>query len=270
VKPLGVIGNVSRDHVAGTTRIGGPVFYAGRALRALGRRGVILTKCAARDRAEILTPLVCLGIPVLWREGPATAAFTIEHAGDERRIAMDTVGPEWTPDEARDWVRKALADAEWVHVGALSQSDFPAATLEELARGRRLLLDGQGLLRLARTGPVELDPDFDRDALRPLSVLKLSEEEALVASGGLDELALRELGVSEVLVTLGSRGVIVCADGVFESVPVRPVEGNIDPTGAGDSFGTAYLASRAAGYGAVGAARRAARVVSDLLASRPG
>lgn len=266
MKPVGVIGNVSRDHVAAKTRIGGGVFYAGRALRTLGRRGVILTKCAERDRAEILTPLVCLGIPVLWRAGQTTAEFTIEHDGDARRIAMDTVGPEWTPAEARDWVRTGLADAEWLHIGALSSSDFSPATLEELARGRRLLLDGQGLLRVPRTGPVELDGDFDRDALRSLSVLKLSEEEALVAAGGVDEASLRGLAVPEVLVTLGSRGVIVCADGTLEAVPVRPVEGEVDPTGAGDSFGAAYLAGRAAGYGALGAARRAAHVVSDLLA----
>jgi sugar/nucleoside kinase (ribokinase family) len=266
MRPLGVIGNVSRDRIAAATRIGGGVFYAGRALRALGKRGVILTKCAERDRAEILTPLVCLGIPVLWHGAPTTAGFTIEHQGDERWIEMDAVGPEWTPEEARGWVRKGLADAEWLHVGALSSSDFPAETLNELARGRRLLLDGQGLLRVARTGPVELAADFDRDALRSLFVLKLSEEEALVAAGGLDKGSLRGLGVPEVLVTLGSRGVIVCADGAVESVPVRRVEGDVDPTGAGDSFGAAYLVGRAAGYGAVGAARRAGRVVTDLLA----
>jgi sugar/nucleoside kinase (ribokinase family) len=263
--PLGVIGNVARDHVAATTRIGGGVFYAARALRALGKHAVIITKCAERDRAEILTPLVCLGIPVLWRAAQTTAEFTIEHRGDERRIDMDTVGPEWSPAEARDWVRRGLADVEWLHVGALSRSDFPAPTLAELGRGRRLLLDGQGLLRLAQTGPVQLDAGFDRDVLRTLSILKLSEEEALVAAGGIDEASLSGLGVPEVLVTLGSRGVLVCAGGALEALPVRTVRGDVDPTGAGDSFGAAYVAGRAAGYGAVGAARRAAHVVSDLL-----
>jgi sugar/nucleoside kinase (ribokinase family) len=267
MRQLGVIGNVARDHLGATTRIGGGVFYAGRTLRALGRRAVILTKCAESDRAEILTPLVCLGIPVLWHAGPTTAEFTIEHDGDERRIAMDTVGPEWTPDEVRGWVGKGLGDAEWLQVGALSRSDFPAATLDELARGRRLLFDGQGLLRREQPGPIELDPDFDRDLLRSLAVLKLSEEEALVAAGDLDEASLRALGVPEVLVTLGSRGVLVCAAGELETVPVRRVEAT-DPTGAGDSFGAAYLAGRAAGYGAVGAARRAGRVVADILAGQ--
>jgi sugar/nucleoside kinase (ribokinase family) len=228
---------------------------------------VILTKCAESDRAEILTPLVCLGIPVLWRAAPTTAEFTIEHDGDERRIAMDTVGPGWTPDEVRGWVRKGLADAEWLQVGALSRSDFPAATLAELARGRRLLLDGQGLLRRDRSGPVELDADFDRDMLPALAVLKLSEEEALVAAGGIDQGSLQALGVPEVLVTLGSRGVIVCADDQLETLPVRQVQ-TLDPTGAGDSLGAAYVAARAAGYGAVGAARRAGRVVSDILAGQ--
>jgi 2-dehydro-3-deoxygluconokinase len=72
--------------------------------------------------------------------------------------------------------------------------------------------------------------------------------------------------VPEVVVTLGSRGSIVFADGLAEHVPARPVAG--DPTGAGDSFAAVYLAARAGGAPPVAAARRATSVVADLLAGR--
>jgi sugar/nucleoside kinase (ribokinase family) len=143
-----------------------------------------------------------------------------------------------------------------VHVGPLARSDFPPETLAELARGRRLSYDGQGLVRPARTGPLVLDPAFDPALLRPVSILKLSEEEA--------EMVGVEHGVPEVLVTLGARGVVVHADG--ESVRVAATtRSSGDPTGAGDMFAAAYLVARADGAPPVAAAERACAVVAGLL-----
>jgi sugar/nucleoside kinase (ribokinase family) len=94
-------------------------------------------------------------------------------------------------------------------------------------------------------------------------VLKLAEDEAVTLVGEPSQEALRSLGVPEVVVTLGSRGALVLADGRLEPVPARPVDG--DPTGAGDAFLAAYLVSRAAGHAPVASARRATGVVADLL-----
>jgi sugar/nucleoside kinase (ribokinase family) len=44
--------------------------------------------------------------------------------------------------------------------------------------------------------------------------------------------------------------------------------GEVDPTGAGDAFAAAYLASRATGHGPRAAARRATAVVAGLLGRR--
>jgi sugar/nucleoside kinase (ribokinase family) len=99
-------------------------------------------------------------------------------------------------------------------------------------------------------------------------VLKLAEEEARVLVGGPDEAALRSLGVPEVVVTLGSRGSLVLAEGRLERVAARPVDGKVDPTGAGDAFAAAYLVSRASGHAPAAAARRATAVVAGLLDGR--
>ena len=86
-----------------------------------------------------------------------------------------------------------LGDAEWVQVGALLRGDFPAETLAALARGgRRLLLDGHGLARLAQTGPLRRDGEFDRATLEEVAALKLSSGEAEAI--GLDLGALSTLG----------------------------------------------------------------------------
>jgi hypothetical protein len=153
VPRLAVVGNLSLDLVdGGPPRAGGPPFWAARALRALETPAVVIAKCAAADRALLLRPLVALGIPVLWLGGSSTAAFSIRYEGDRREMTVDGIGDPWSPRDVR-----RLGDARWVHVGALAQSDFPAATLAELATGRRrILFDGQGLVRPARTGPLEL------------------------------------------------------------------------------------------------------------------
>jgi sugar/nucleoside kinase (ribokinase family) len=249
-------------------RVGGGPFYAGRALRALHRRGVVLTKCAGEDRRTLLTPLVCLGLPVLWQASASTAAFGIDYGGEERHMTVDGLGDEWTPEEIRGWVGRGLDGAGWVQVAALRRGEFSAQALAELARGRRVLLDGQGLVRPPATGPLEPDADYDPSVLEHVSVLKLSEHEAELIAGGLDQDALRSLGVPEVIVTLGSRGALVLDRAGLEQVPARAVEPAGDPTGAGDAFGAAYISARADGNGPAGAARRAAGLVADLLAGR--
>jgi sugar/nucleoside kinase (ribokinase family) len=155
-----------------------------------------------------------------------------------------------------------------VHAAPLLRSDFPAATLAELARERRISFDGQGLVRRPEVGPLQLDAEFDPDVLRYVSILKLAEEEAQVLVGDLDEASLTGLGVAEVVVTLGSRGSIVLAGGRLEHVTARPVKGRVDPTGAGDAFAAAYLAGRAGGQSPVASARRATALVGGLLGGR--
>jgi sugar/nucleoside kinase (ribokinase family) len=243
--------------------VGGAPFWAARALRVLGTRAMVVAKCADGDRRLLAPPLLALGLPVLWRTGSTTAGFSFRYDGDRREMTVDALGDAWTPEDVR-----GVAGARWVHAGALARSDFPADTLAELARERHVSLDGQGLVRPARTGPLELDADYDPEVLRHVSILKLAEEEARALVGEPDEDGLRSLGVSEVVVTLGSRGSIVLAGGRLEHVAARPVEGRLDPTGAGDAFAAAYLVSRAGGHAPAAAARRATALVSGLLGRR--
>jgi sugar/nucleoside kinase (ribokinase family) len=156
----------------------------------------------------------------------------------------------------------------WVHVAPLLRCDFPAETLGALARGRRVSLDGQGLVRVREPGPLRLDAGFDHALLEHVSILKLAEEEAQVVLGAVDEATVARLGVPEVVVTYGSRGSIVFADGRAHEVAARPVAR--DPTGSGDAFAVAYLAGRAAGHAPVAAARRATALVGALLTGRAG
>ncbi|HZO62682.1 MAG TPA: PfkB family carbohydrate kinase [Gaiellaceae bacterium] len=260
---VAVVGSLSLDSVDGAVpRVGGAPFYAGRALRALGSPAAIVAKCAAADRHLLLAPVIRLGVPVVWQDSSVSAAFSFSYERERRTMSMDAIADPWTSDEAA-----AVGDARWVHVAPLSRADFPAETLAALARGRRVSFDGQGLVRAARIGPLRLDTDYDPAVLRSVSVLKLSEDEAELLVDGFDERALGRLGVPEVVVTLGSRGSVVFADGVAELVRSHAVSVP-DPTGAGDAFAAAYVVARSGGAAPTAAARRAAALVADLLTGR--
>ena len=234
--------------------------YAVRTLRLLGQPAVVATKLADEDRPR----LAGLGLPVLAESAPRTIEFRIENDGDRRRIAIDELGEPWSVAEARGWLTRALADADWVHAGALTRADFPPETLAALARGRVLSLDGQGLVRRAAVGDVVLDADYDPDVLRHVGVLKLALDELDALGLELTERSLGSLGVREIVVTLGQAGAVVYADGLAEHVPTIPLAG-VDPTGAGDSWAAAYLSFRRRRHSPVSAARLANGAVGASL-----
>ena len=266
---VAVIGNLSRDVVAGEApRPGGAVFYAARALARIGAEARIVARCGARDATLLLPPLEAFGLPVTFRSGEHTAGFTFQYEGDNRVMHVDEVGDPWTTtDMTEGWVEEALGDARWIQVGALLRTDFVADTLAALARGgRRLLVDAQGLVRLAQVGPLRRDAEVDPEVFASLAALKLSENEARILSPGVEPDQLRRLGVGEIIVTLGSAGAMVVTASAAEHIAPVPIDGVVDPTGAGDSFSAAYVHARAEGADPVEAARVANAVAADVIA----
>ncbi len=261
MRRLGVVGLVSLDRVdGGIPRLGGAPVYAARALRLLGQPAIVATKLADEDRPR----LAGLGLPVFAESASRTIGFRIENHDDHRQMAIDQLGEPWSEAEARGWLTRVLADADWVHAGALTRADFPAETLAALARGRVLSLDGQGLVRRAEVGDLVVDADYDPEVLRHVGVLKLARDELDALGLELTERSLSTLGVREIVVTLGGSGAVVFADGLAEHVPTIPL-GGIDPTGAGDSWTTAYLSYRRRRHSPVSAARLANGAVGALL-----
>jgi sugar/nucleoside kinase (ribokinase family) len=256
VPPLALVGNLSRDVVdGGPPRIGGGPYYAARAWRALGARATIFTRCGPNERAAYSRRLVSVGLPVVMLPGTATTAFSFYYVDSTRVMTVEHTGDSWTPADAR-----RVTPGAWVHVAPLLRSEFPAETLAALARGRKVSLDGQGLVRAPELGPLRLDADFDRTMLRHVQILKLAEEEAEVIG------AVDRLGVAEVLVTYGAVGSRVHYRGRWERVGAWPVA--TDPTGSGDAFSAAYLAGRSRGLAPVSAARRATALVGAMLLRR--
>jgi len=261
---IAAIGHLTRDVVAGSpSRPGGGVFYAARALARLGADAIVEASCAAEHREQLVPPLEAFGLPVTWHESSATTEYSFHYEGDRRIMSQDAVGDPWTPAQAV----ASLGDAEWIDVCALTRTDFLPETIAAIAaEGRHVLVDAQGLVRTPAIGPLGTDGEIG-DALRHVAVLKLNDEEAETLVGSAEPERLRSLGVPEVILTLGSLGSYVVTPELVERVDAVPVDGPVDPTGAGDTFSVTYLTQRVAGAAPVEAARVASETVSAFLAA---
>lgn len=262
---LAVVGNLARDRIdGGPPRPGGCPFFAALALRLLDVEGQILTRCADADLPLFRPAVDALEMPVTLLPAAHTSAFDHAYEGETRTTTVTGIGDPWVPEDASH----LDAGVEWVHVAPLLRSDFPADALAALADGRRLSLDAQGLVRVPQLGLLAQDGGYDPEVLTSVSVLKLSEEEAsIVAGGDFDKETADMLGVPEILVTLGSRGETVYADGRAAHVPTSPVTG-VETTGAGDAFMVGYIAARSAGSSPVAAAHEASLLVVEMLEER--
>jgi len=242
------------------------VFYSARALAHLAADAHVAASCAAADRALLLPPLEAFGLPVSWYASETTAAYGFHYEGDRRIMRQESVGNPWTPEHALE----AVGDAGWIHVGALVRTDFPEGTLAALAGGRRrLLVDGQGLVRSPALGPLRTDGEIGQ-ALRHVTILKLNDEEAETLVGSAEPERLRALGVPEVILTLGSKGSFVVTESAVVHVPAKEIGGPVDPTGAGDTFAAGYLTARSRGAEPVEAAHVGAEEVAAFLAAGRG
>jgi len=183
----------------------------------------------------------------------------IEHGPGGTRQEILSLPDPLTPERAEHEVLPALEGCDWVLMGGQTAGDFPPETIAVLAAaGHRICLDGQGLARGSRIGPVMLGPIAQRD-LAGVTALKLNQAEAETAG---------RLEVPELLVTRAERGVLVrWLDDWYE------IPGNghrfADPTGAGDSFGALYCLERSRTVSPPAAARFAVQTVQRLYARPP-
>ena len=128
--------------------------------RASRRSTPTPTSCssAARppeDREALVPALEEFGFPVRWRPAERTTRFSFHYDGRPTDHGRSTSSrTRGHPPTSTAGSGDAIGDATWVIVGALTRADFPLETLAALtARGHRLVLDAQGLVRHGRRRP---------------------------------------------------------------------------------------------------------------------
>ncbi len=249
---------------------GGPVFYAGMALRALDVPVNVIASLAPEDETALLAPLRNAGAEIEIVPSEHTICFINRYGPDtdQRTQQVLTRAAPFTPA-----LLPSVA-TQWVYLAPLLSGDIPEELIERLARGgrHRIALDAQGWLRHVSNGEVIASqwPEGFK-ALPWIDILKADADEAGIISGQRDpEMAARIFcgrGADHALVTLGEHGAVLCHRGALVRQPAfRPAVGDfatVDTTGCGDTFLAAYL-SRMMQGDAMPAAGRFAAVASAL------
>lgn len=170
----------------------------------------------------------------------------------------------FTVDELRN------VEASVFHLGTLLADDFSPEVVKYLSTKGRISIDAQGYLREVRGEDVfATDWAAKRDILACTDILKVNEHEMEVITGSKDPREAAQLlaqwGVKEVVVTLGSYGSLILAEGSFYEIPAYKPTEIIDATGCGDTYSTGYLYCRALGEGFAEAGKFAAAMCTLKL-----
>lgn len=143
-------------------------------------------------------------------------------------------------------------DAKVYHLGSLLSDDFSNEVVEYLAKKGKVSIDVQGYLREVRDEKVyPIDWKDKLKVLKNTYYLKVNEIEMETITGLKDahEAAklLHSWGVTEVIITLGSKGSLIYVDDTFYEIPAYAPHEVVDATGCGDTYSAGYLYQRTLG-----------------------
>ena len=207
------------------------------------------------------------GIDVVDLGSPTSVFFENSYGANmnNRRQRVLSKAAPFTIDQLKE------AEAEVFHLGTLLMDDFAPEVIEYLAGKGRVCLDVQGYLReVHRQRVYAVDWQDKLRVLRHIDILKVNEHEIDVLTDGERDLhraarRIADWGVREVLVTLGSYGSLIYADGRYYDIPGYPPRQLVDATGCGDTYAAGYLYARARGASCLEAGRLAAAMCTLKL-----
>lgn len=225
---------------------GGTSYYFSHGIRHLkDTRNYKLITALAPSEYKAVEDLRAKGIQVEVLPSRKTVYFENiygENQDDRKQRVLAKADP-FTVEELKD------EEAKFFHLGSLLSDDFSLDVVKLLSGKGKLAVDAQGYLREVRGEQVyPTDWKDKREALKYIEILKVNEHEAEVLTGFKDfkqaALQLAEWGVKEVLLTLGSLGSIIYAEGTFYKIPAYPAKNVVDATGCGDTYSMGYLYMR--------------------------
>lgn len=266
------IGHITLDKVVTGQSVnympGGTSFYFSKALRPFDVRYKLVTALAANE-SHIVDGIRRDGIDVTALPSEHTVFFENIYSLDqdyrEQNVHHQAASFEVNGMPA--------IDAKIYHLGPLLSDDISVELLKALARKGLVSLDIQGYLRYVSNKKVLYRDWIDkREALPHVAILKANEHEMEVITGKEDPYEgakyLADLGVREVIITLGSKGSIVYTDGAFQVIPAFEPTAVVDATGCGDTYMAGYLLKKVQGAtvqesGAFGAAMATIKIESS-------
>jgi len=271
MKDICCIGHLTRDKIITPKKTvymsGGTSFYFAYGIRHLPPevRFQLVTKVGKGAMPEI-EKMRSAGIDVTCFDSRHTVYFENKYGGDSNKRTQRVLAKAdpFTIDEMKG------LEAKVFHLGSLLEDDFSHDLVKYLSTKGRISIDVQGYLREVRGEKVyPIEWKNKEEILAFTDILKLNEHEMEVITSSRNPrtvaLQLAEMGVKEVVITLGSYGSLIYADHQFYEVPAyKPCE-VVDATGCGDTYSAGYLYCRAQGINCLEAGKFAAAMCTLKL-----
>lgn len=242
------IGHITHDKIvtpAHTVHMaGGTSFYFSHALQGMDLRYHLVTALAETDQVFV-DELKKIGTSITQLPSAHTVYFENKYS-ENSDIRIQKVLHTADPFRCEDLQN---IEARIFHLGALLANDFSLALIKYLASKAIVSLDVQGYLREVKNEQViAVDWLEKKEALAYVSILKANEAEAEKLTGESDLRAAAKIlagwGVKEVVLTLGSKGSLIYAGGIFYAIPAYRPTAVVDATGCGDTYMAGYLYQR--------------------------
>lgn len=250
MKDICCIGHITLDKIITSTQTtympGGTSYYFSHGICHLNDyKSYQLVTALAETEMEAVNDLCKKGIDVKVLPSKRTVFFENAYGENQnqRKQRVLAKADPFTVDQLVD------VEAKFFHLGSLLSDDFSLDVIKYLSNKGTLSVDAQGYLREVREEKVyAIDWKGKNEALKHIDILKVNEGEAEVLTGEKDYQAaarlLSQWGVKEVLLTLGSEGSLIYAEGRFYKIPAYPPKKTTDATGCGDTYMLGYLYSR--------------------------
>lgn len=230
--PYLIIGHITADITPQGRVLGGTVSYGMSVARQFAYDPILVTSAAREE--PLLEALDCTHCVII----PAAQTTTFEniYEGSHRTQYIHGVASPIRPDD----IPTSVQSARYVHLAPIADEIdpeiafmFPDATVMLTPQGWMRRWDDKGRVRFKR---------FDNEAvLRAVDIVVMSRQDIAEAP----ELEQEYAGlVKHLFVTDGANGGVYYHNGTPQSYTAYPVQ-EVDPTGAGDVFATALLASLA-------------------------
>ncbi len=271
MKDICCIGHITKDKIVTPRQTvymaGGTSFYFAYAFSHLPNKVSfeLATKLGA-DEMHVVEKMRNAGIDVRTWLSRKSVFFENIYGEDQndRTQKVRAKADPFTVEEVQQ------LDAKIYHLGSLLADDFSPEVVKCLAQKGRISIDAQGYLREVRGEDVfPIDWTGKRDILAYTDILKVNEHEMEVIAGCPEPHdAARQLaiwGVKEAVVTLGSYGSLILADGHFYEIPAYAPHEIVDATGCGDTYSAGYLYCRSQGESITEAGKFAAAMCTLKL-----
>lgn len=247
------IGHITLDKVVTSQSVkympGGTSFYFSKAIQNASIDYALVTALATTELGVVAE---------LRKSGVEVYALPSEHS-----VYFENIYSQNQNHREQNVLQKAASfdvsvmpdiDAKIYHLGPLLSDDISLGLLKLLAAKGTVSLDIQGYLRYVKDKKVLYKDWADKkEALPYVGILKANEFEMEVLTGkrkvqeGAQYLA--DMGVKEVIITLGSHGSVIYTNNQFYKIPAfKPTE-VVDATGCGDTYMAGYLFKKIQGAG---------------------